>query len=191
MKVRIKLTGEKPMLQHNGRMTDPFNKYAKEMKRLSAVRNKTDEILAQMMQVECRGCYYESSDGNIGLPTRNVAACLKRAAMTMKLGKRVDAALLYDDVTPNVLVDGKPITPEKHMENTDNWLCLSVRVKNNRVMRTRPKINNWSSEHEFELNESLLNRRELGDIVKVAQGVGVAEWPQRYGKFKAEIKEIK
>lgn len=191
MKVKIKLTGEKPMLQHNIRLANPFDKYAKEMKRLSSIRNKTDEILAQMMQVECRGSYYESTNGNIGLPTRNVAACLKKAAKSMKLGQRMDAAITYDDSSPEVLINGKAMTPEKHMENSDNWLCVAVRVKNNRVMRTRPKIANWSTEHEFELNESVLNKQELGEIVKTAQRIGVAEWPQLYGKFKAEIKEIK
>ncbi len=46
------------MLQHNGQTADPLNEFAKELKKVSGKRNKTDEYHALMGEIEWRAGLY-------------------------------------------------------------------------------------------------------------------------------------
>ena len=50
------------LLCHNGELADPLNNFAKEMKKVSAVRKKTDEHHLKMQELEWFGGLY-GTDG--------------------------------------------------------------------------------------------------------------------------------
>ena len=43
MQLIIKLTGQRPLLMHNGRLANPMDKYTREISTISGKRSKTDE----------------------------------------------------------------------------------------------------------------------------------------------------
>ena len=54
-KVTYKATGDVPLIMHNGRLANPFDKFARAMKVITAKRKKTDEELETLAWLEWQG----------------------------------------------------------------------------------------------------------------------------------------
>jgi len=189
MQITIHVKGTRPLIQHNERLANPLDPYVREIKKLTGLKKKTDEIIARILYLEHRAGYYETDDGLVGLPNKNVFASLKAAARKRKLGQQLEMALRFDieSVAP-LKIDGRTWKPEAHMKLDQSLLYVGVRNKNNRVMRARPKMDDWQSDHQFELDECLFNLDELRDIAAIAgNDVGLCDWRPRFGTFEATV----
>ena len=98
----VKIRGVLPSLQHAGRLKNPLDPWAKQIRVYSKKRLKTDEDHLAMMEAEFKGglyCYEDDmtkmADGKFPYwPADNIHACIKTQAKERKLGKVVDAAVV-------------------------------------------------------------------------------------------------
>lgn len=188
MELTIRLNGIGPMLQHNGRLANPIDPYTRQLAAISKKRNKTDEDLAEMAMIEARAGMYETVDGLLGLPNENVWRCIYDAAKAFKLGEDIKRALLFSVDTVPLTIDGEHAKCETYLDNAENMLYRSVKVQRNRVMRARPIVNNWQSEHHFDLLTDVIDLGNLQPVLERAgRLVGVGDWRPMYGKFHAEV----
>lgn len=188
MELTLKLTGIGPMLQHNGRLANPLDPLTRELQAIAKKRNKTDEDLAAMALVEARAGLYETVDGLVGLPNENVWRCIYDAAKAFKLGEDIKRALIAPVDTPPVTINGEHVKAETYLEDPAHMLYRSVKVQRNRVMRARPMLTGWQSEHTFELLTDVIDVGNLAPVLERAgRLVGVGDWRPLYGKFGVDV----
>lgn len=187
MDLKLKLTGLRPMLQHNGRLANPLDPHTRALAALTSKRKKTDEDLIIIMQTESRGACWETADGKLGLPTANVWRCIYDAAKAYKLGEDVKRALSFEDVTEPLLVDGQEVSCEEFLtpENID---YRPVKIMGRKTMRARPRVRKWSSIHMLSLLEDVMDPRDLVPVLQRAgRLVGIGDWRPIYGTFEVEV----
>lgn len=195
---RYTITGISPLLLHNGQAIDPLNQYAKEMKRISKKKNKTDEDQGIMARVEWFMSIYHDgpqdkiSDGEITvdsaarivLPANGIEAMLIAGAKKLKQGNAAKSGLIVDS-DARLTYDGpKDINAlwaaGKHLHR------VAVRVGTARVMRTRPIFRAWSAEIGVSFDASVIDEPEIFSIIKAAGSqVGIGDWRPRFGRFEA------
>jgi hypothetical protein len=66
-KYACRITGAAPLILHNVQLADPLNAYAKEMKKISGKRRKTDADLEELARFEWHGSLYVSQ-GQVVIP---------------------------------------------------------------------------------------------------------------------------
>lgn len=194
-----RLKGLSPLLLHNGQAIDPLNQYAKEMKRISKKRAKTDEDQGLMSRIEWFMSMYHNGttdqiqDGEITidpgarvtLPATSIEAMLVMGAKKLKLGGSAKAGLIVEDDAP-LEYDGptdinKLFAAGKHLHR------VAVRVGTARVMRTRPIFRVWASRVTVLFDTAVIDEPQVFDILKAAgQQVGIGDWRPRFGRFEAE-----
>lgn len=192
MFLEVTLTGERPMLQHNGRLANPIDAYVRRLKGLTGKRKKTDEDLSAIAQVEARGACWETPDGMLGVPNEAVWRCLYDAAKAYKLGEDIKRALLFENAVMPLLLDGEPVKCDEFLSTWDHIFYKSVKIGRARTMRARPRIPlPWSSTHRFELLTDVIDAESLVPVVdRAGRLVGIGDWRPTYGRFTATVKEV-
>jgi len=188
MELRFKLTGVRPMLMHNGRLANPLDPYVQELKKLTGIRKKTDEILARIMELEARGGCYETDEGLLGQQTEAVWASFYEAAKAYRRGKDLERALIPIPETVPLQINGELVSADDFVKDLDNIDYRSVVVSRSRVMRSRPLADNWEAVHTMELLEDIVDEETLYPIIERAgRVVGLGDFRPRFGTFTAEI----
>lgn len=182
-KLSVELTGVTPLLCHNGQLSDPFNYYSKELKKITSKRAKTEEDQLQMMRVEWDGGLYLDDSGKVTMPANNVLAMIKAGARKFKLGKQVDPAVFASEEFFDFKYSGSKDL-DKLYEDPQFVFRKRVKVGQSAVMRTRPRFPTWSVAFELDLVSDILNEQDLKRILENAgRVVGLGEWAPRYGRF--------
>lgn len=190
MDIQIKLTGTSPLILHNIELSDPENEYAKQIAKISAKRKKTDEDRKELEMLEWfGGLYTDFTNGGIVLPTRCIRKSLINGAKQRKLGKVVERALQFKELSTPILYNG-PKDVTALYENKAYHSRESVRIMNARIMRVRPKFPQWEIIADAILLESIMDLDEFEEIAKFS---GVAEGlcdnrVNGYGRFNVEVK---
>lgn len=191
--VRVTVTGTTPLMLHNGRLANPLDPYTRALKEVTGKRKKTDEDLALMIQLEARGAAYETPEGYIGLPDANVWRSIQEAAKAYKRGLDVSRAVIYDPehIAPLALDGGELVQVEDYLKRDDAIDYRPVGVMGRTVMRARPKINTWSSSHDFEVLTDILEIDELRMFAERAGRLNaVGDHRPQYGRFTVELAEV-
>lgn len=179
--LKFKITGVAPLICHNGQTANPLNRFAKEMKRISAKRDKTEADYEELARIEWMAGLYVN-DGKPVMPGTVLEAAFAVGARKTKKGKQVQAGVVCPGDYP-ILYDG-PSELDKLWANEAYRLTVGVRVQRNRVMRTRPIFRDWACEFELMYDAGQLNESEVKEIVKrTGEEVGLCDWRPKFGRF--------
>lgn len=189
MELTLELTGDRPMLMHNGRLANPLDAYAQRLKQYTSKRNKTDEDILAIMRIEARGSCWETEDGLLGIPEAAIWASIHEGAKQRKLGKSVEKALRYDpDHVVPITIYGETFMCEDYLKDLHNFDYRAVRVSNRKVMRARPRIRHWATSVTFDLDENIINARDLAPSIEYAgKYVGLGDWRPLLGTFTVTV----
>jgi hypothetical protein len=181
--LHFRIEGTRPLLMHSGALADPLNAIAKEMKRVSGKRAKTDADFEQLAKLEFRGGLW-LHQGAPCVPSHVLEAVFTEAARKSKKGKQATAGVVVPQNAP-LEYDG-PKDPEQLWEQRDHYaLTVGVRIQRNKVMRTRPKFDKWGAEFDVEYETGLLNANEVKEILETAgDQVGIGDWRPKFGLFR-------
>lgn len=185
-RLKFRLTSESPLLLHNGQTADPLNKFSKMLKQVSSKRGKTDADFEEMARIEWYASLYLDQN-RVCLPAEVLEAAFVNGARKKKLGKQAQAGLF---VVHNAILefDGSNLTVDELWERDQNRLTTGVKVQASRVMRTRFRAGEWSTEIELMFDEGLLNPSQVEEIATVTGSlVGVCDWRPKFGRFHAEL----
>lgn len=182
--LKLKLTGLKPLLMHNGNMLDPQNPYVIAMKKITSKRKKVDADLEELSRLEFLGGLYLDENNNITIPPEVINGVLKKAAKLDKMGKKMESGVMCKNTV---------FTYEGPKDIDKLYKCggfvdrRRVKLGQSAVMRTRPIFKKWSVVVELEYNEESIDK---SDILKAAgygmSFVGIGDWKEIYGKFSCE-----
>jgi hypothetical protein len=183
--LEMKWIGVAPLLVHSGRLSDPLAQITKELKKVSSKKLKTDADFEEMSRLEFLGGLYMGEGGPI-VPAENVEAVLVEGAKKTRRG--VDAkAGLFVTKHADIIYDG-PKDAQGLFSDGRFVSRVSAKVKQNRVMRTRPIFREWAICVCVEIEDGLLNKTDVIDFArKSGDIVGLGDWRPKYGRFTVEV----
>lgn len=183
----FQLTSEAPILLHNGQLADPTNKHARDMKKISSKRNKTDSDFEELARLEWLGSLYTNKAGQIVIPDMVLTAVLLGGAKKFRLGKQAQAGLFVFE-HPRLEFDGDDLPLKDLWERDENRFTVGVNVQRSKIMRTRFIASEWKLTVPVTYEDSLLNEGQVLEILSVAgTQVGLCDWRPRYGRFTAKL----
>ena len=182
--VKYHLTGEAPLMMHNGQLADPLNLWTKAIKKITDKRKKTDADFEEVGRLEWMGSLY-LFNGAPCIPREAVKATLLNAAKTLRKGTKVKPGLVCEQHAP-LLYDGarevKALWEDARFVDR-----RSKSMRGQRVMRTRPIFFPWQADILLAFNDEMLNPEEVEEIVVIAgHSIGLLDERPDYGRYTAK-----
>jgi hypothetical protein len=188
----IKYTGIDALLQNNPQMSDPLNKFSKEMKNLSGKRKKTDDDILGMRQIELRAKIYWDEKTGIYVPASWVTASIQGVSWSK-------AKIKKDDIRASVFVKQSKIKleykdsnlvkqPIDIVQNETFHHVASLPQGQVRVVKATPIFNDWHFTATIEFDDSIINAEELKNLIRVGaiQG-GFGDFRPTFGRATVEF----
>ena len=185
---KFKITGLSPLLMHNGQMVDPLNQFARDIKKISGKRDKTEADFLEMARLEWYGGLY-LDNGKPCLPGDIIEATFVTGSKKRNKGKTAKAGLFCDKNFPLVFTgsEDKKFDLNTMWESRQYHLSVPVRIGQSKVMRMRPQFEEWATTIELNFDDSMLNPTEVLDILKICgEQIGVGDWRPKFGRFSVE-----
>jgi hypothetical protein len=185
--IKFKITGKSPLLMHNGRLADPLDEVTREMKKVTSKRNKTDEDHDELGRLEFIGGLYTDDSGAPCIPGVVMESCIRSGAKVAKNGKKVEAGSFVTDFTIPLQYNG-PKDVDGLWADKRFVYRAGVKVGQARIIRTRPKFDQWSCEFTVEFNTEVIDHDELVRAVTDAGNLkGLCDYRPRHGRFETEV----
>jgi hypothetical protein len=195
--LNVEATGTKHLIMHNSRLANPLDKFAKELKKLSSQRTKTDDQIALMSKTEFFGSIYYSEKTGVFVPEDWVLSAVIKAAKRNKKGASAQIAITDISDQNKEMPSGVlklfyngPQTPEKMwlQEDQPHVFVKGVVVQRNRVMRTRVIIPEWKLKFRVNFDDEFINEEDLSNaVLQAGEIIGIGDWRPRYGRFEASF----
>jgi hypothetical protein len=192
--VQIKISGESPLLCHNGQTADPRNTYAKAMKAVSSKRKKTDADFDELARLEWLAGLYRFRD-ELVIPDYVLESCFVNGAKKSKRGPQAKCGLFF---TQHAVLDfdSKPeqINDQSLAEMFESGKfvhTIGVKVGMAKVMRTRPMFRDWRLVATAQFDPDVMNLRDIEEIaIDAGKLVGIGDWRPKHGRFTAEVTPV-
>lgn len=198
--IECRIVGVSPMLMHNGRLADPNNVFAKQMKELtSKKKNKTDEDCLLVYKLEWLGGLYFDSKIGPYVPDQNIEGCIRDGARIRNKGKAVQAGVTITQLKiPLVcgwpMEKGAPVEPEKVWDSgkfVDQRMVVNPSTRA-RVLRTRPVFSEWFCEFVVNVDDELASAADVVNWLTDAGRVkGIMDGKPKFGRFVVERADIR
>jgi len=184
--LNLKIKGVCPLLMHSDRFANPLDPATKAHKALTGKRKKTDEDHEAIARSEFFGGLYIDHDGPF-IPSMNFEAALVEAAKMHKLGKHAKRALLVVEDKLHLEYDG-PRDAQGLLDDPRFVDMRGVRVGQAKLMRCRPKFNEWRTTCQLAFNPEQITLQEVQQMVANAGSlVGIGDFRPRFGRFSATV----
>lgn len=191
--LRMRWTGVAPLLMHNGHLADPDNPHARALKEHEQKHknSKTDEYYREHKRLQYRGSLVlvKGSSGTPvpGLTADMIEVCLIHGARKARKGKEATAAILVEKSAP-LIYDGSK-DPEKLFATGEPWYDYRpVVIQKKRVMRCRPKFDEWSVEFSLTFDTSVFNADQVVASAEAAGSmVGIGDYRPKFGRFEVSV----
>jgi len=172
--VDVKIEGTSPLLQHR---FDVENKERKSKRKAGSV-DYSDEV---------EKAIYRDEAGQIYQPASHIEGALMKAAVNFQIsgkGKKT-----YKDLIKMVIVEPFAIP---HLQDKFKVDRHAVVVNRARIIRCRPRFDQWSLKFTMLVQEDQLPIEVLQEILEYAgRLVGIGDWRPRFGRFRiVEFKKV-
>lgn len=185
--IEFELTGNTALIMHNARLSDPMDPTAKQIKKYTSKRKKSDEDHAAIARLEWEGSLYHDDELGPYIPGENIDAMLVESAKLQRRGKDIQRAVFCPEQRISLAYDG-PRDLER-LWAKGFWDRRTVRVQSARTVRCRPCFRDWSLKFSVAFHAATMNREDLIAIMKTAGAqVGLCDYRPRYGRFDVETK---
>ena len=185
-KLRVKLTGIRPLLICNGELANPLNPALVEISKISQKKKKSIEDHQRLSKLQFEaGCYWDEELG-VYLPSPNLFKALQEGAAPFKEGPRVKAGLLVNGIGSTILPDGKCTPHELYARKEHVFLKMGKLNGRASVLTTRPIFNEWTLFYDIEFSDPLNGDRVMEYLKVAGRSKGLGTWRPQYGLFNAE-----
>lgn len=186
--VTFKIRGIRPMLTHNGQTADPLNPFAVQMKEITSKRTKTDDDHQRLRDIEWRAGLYLNANDHPVITADCMLATLLAAAKKFKCGEKCKAGVdMFEDAEMEI-PGGWDL--EKAARDPRFRLVKPMVVNRARVIRCRPRFDNWSATITLSFMPDVVNKKDIIRWMETAgRLIGINESRPRYGRFVVESVE--
>lgn len=195
--IKVRVKGVSPLMLHNSRLANPLDPIAKEMKRVSGKRAKTDADLELLANLEWLGGLYTTESGTFEqngsglkisgfgvpcIPGEVIEGAMQVAARKHKLGKQFSAGLICDGNWP-IEYEGEKTVAALSKDEAFRDMRI-VKIQNRSIMRCRPIFHQWGLRFTLSYLPTLLNEQQVRDVVVLAgQVAAFGDYRPKYGRF--------
>jgi hypothetical protein len=191
----IRIEGRSPLLMHRGGLADPMDRYAALMKEITGKRKKTEADHAELARIEWYGSMYADKQGRPCIPGEVIEGMLGMAGAKFRLKQVVRSSLFSDGDWPLEFPDSKAIERLEASSGGNpalDWLWESGKYKDSRlesvnagkVLRTRPRFDQWALNFEVEVDTDQLSKDQLAQILETAgRLVSLGDRRPKFGRF--------
>lgn len=139
-----------------------------------------------MARLEFIGSLYYTKNPGYILPAELIEAAINGGARKFKEGMSAKAGVVIMNHAKKNFADCH-LSPQELWEKTEYRFQKMVVVARARILRTRPIIDNWSTDIEVTYEDSVCDEQQISKWLKKAgEIVGLCDWRPRYGRFKVE-----
>lgn len=187
--INLKFIGQSAMLLHSDRGANPIAPETVAHKALTSKRKKTDEDHFAIARSEYMLGFYPGS--HVVVPSTNIKSTLVEGAKLHKLGSAFNRCVLILSDSLTVKHSG-PASKDKMWETPACVDCRSVKVGMARLMRYRPRLNDWSIAVEVVFDEKMIERAQiLAAAENAGKYIGLGDYrPAKggpFGRFTVEV----
>lgn len=124
------------------------------------------------------------------IPAENVEATIINGAKANKKGK--DVQKYVDVVDLYIPLDyGENLSKEQLIQNYEYRDTRIMTVMRSKILRTRPRFDQWKIEFELRYNEEKIDIETIINAIEYAgMYVGLCDSRPKYGKFVATVEEV-
>ena len=193
----VTISGIRPLILHNGRLSDPMDPAVTRLKGLAKKQDKGDEDQEAVSRAEWEGGLYWDAKLGPYVPVDNLQALVEAGAKKRKLGT-VFKSMVGIDFPDGA--DGVAIEYKGPRDIEGLWAAggdartfvfrKTARVKSSRIIRTRARFHDWRVKFRVEVLQNAVTGEQLKQAIRDAGVlVGLGDWRPRYGRF--EVTEFK
>ena len=189
--IKLKLTGIRPLILHNGLMADPSNPYTVAIKKITAKGSKKMTIrdYAERDRLEWEaGLYWSLTENAMVMPSDNIERCIQDGAKKSRLGKDFAAAVFMSEHEAVIHHRKSGKSKEDIYADPAFTIRKGVKVQLARIIRIRPMIpSGWWLHCTIEFDESIVNEAQvLGSTQEAGSLCGIGDWRPKFGRFSVE-----
>ncbi len=197
--MKICITGTTPLLMHNSRLANPFDKFAQKLSELNKDKKRKGvdklAVLKQMADTEWKGGLYHgetdpvTSDVGPYIPSGMIHACIQQGAKISRGGRTVSRALTVLNARNTLNYTG-PRTLKGMLAKSEVFMDQRiVKVGMAKVLRTRPVFHEWSFTAELAFSPEVIDQKDLLKYIEDAgayEGLGDGR-SKGMGRFTVEV----
>ena len=189
-KIKCEFHGISPIILHSCQCVNPLHPLTLEMKKITAIRKKTEEDIRKLSDLEWESGLYWDDEIGVYIPAENIEATIREGAKARKKGKNIVKGFMCEDLKIPLDIKEK-LTKEQMRDDMRFRDVRAMKVQQARVMRTRPRFNTWNLTFEASYDENMLDLKDVVDAIEYSgQYVGLCDSRPKYGKFVAKITEL-
>lgn len=188
--LKVTWKGTSPLIMHSCQCVNPLHPISKELKKYTSKRQKTEDDLIKISDLEWEaGAYWKEGLG-LYIPAENVEATMIGGAKSFKKGTDFQKYVSITDLY--IPLDyGENLTKEQLVANYDYRDCRPMNVMKSKVMRTRPRFDTWKITFNMIYDEAKLDLDQIVQALEYAGNyVGLCDSRPKYGKFVATLEEL-
>lgn len=168
-KIRVKISGVSPLLLHSA---------AGMLTKEEGTTKKDNQYIPE--EDAAKANYFDATIGCY-VPSSHVEACMREAAKNFKQGKSNYKTTIISSVFCEQ--DRIPL-------NKQTWDEIDRRVvvvQRNRIVRSRPRYNDWALEFILQYDEARITPKVLQNILTEGGAIkGIGDHRPKFGRFKIE-----
>lgn len=182
--------GTTPLIMHSCQCVNPLHPIARELKKYTSKKNKTEEDLIKISDLEWEsGAYWKDGIG-LYMPAENVEATIKNGAKANKKGKDIEKYVSVTDLYIPFFY-GENLTKEELIANYDYRDTRIMTVQRAKVLRTRPRFDQWHIIFNLMYDDTKIDIDTIVNAMEYAGSyVGLCDSRPKYGKFTTIIEEV-
>lgn len=186
LSMSLRLTGTRALLMHHGRLADPRHEVTRAIRDLGREK-QTAATREKRQKLEWLGGLYTDHKQQIIIMEDMVLGAGVEGAAYIRRQKEMRAAVL--GAAPYWPLEYEGPKGLEELYASGKFLDYrGVRTSQGRVMRTRPRFDEWSIAITVLVDESILDPRDVLDAFSHAgRLVGIGDFRPRYGRFQVEL----
>lgn len=188
--IQVTWKGITPLIMHSCKCVNPLHPIARELKKYTSKRNKTDEDLIKISDLEWEAGAYWEDDIGLYIPAENVEATIVNGAKANKKGKDIQKYCnVLDLYIP--LDYGENLTKEELVANYRYRDTRIMTVMRSRITRTRPRFDQWKIRFRMQYDDTMMDIDTIVNALEYAGAyVGLCDSRPKYGKFVVTVETL-
>jgi hypothetical protein len=164
MEMTVSMTGTSPLVMHNPRLSDSTYALTRAIKELTSSKDKTDEVDAQIAELEFKGGLYLNEQGPY-VDAQAIKQTWVCGGRLSKKGTAIERGLTMLGEIEYPLIYQGPRTDEELWQNKNFvWRTRTVvkaMGRTSTVFRTRPMFRHWELNIPIDLDTNMLNPKDF------------------------------
>lgn len=188
--LKVTWKGTTPLIMHSCQCVNPLHPISRELKKYTGKRNKTEEDLIKIADLEWEsGAYWKDGLG-LYIPAENVEATIRNGAKANRKGTDIEKYVTVTDLYIPFSY-GENLTKEQLIANYEYRDTRVMNVQKSKILRTRPRFDQWNITFSLMYNEDKIDLDTIVNAIEYAGNyVGLCDSRPKYGKFVAVIEEL-